>query len=327
MELPAFQYHRPATAEEAASLLSRHGDDVDLLAGGTDLLPNYKNRLNNKGHVVSLSRVDGLRELSATRIGAGVRLVELERSELVARSFPVLAQTARAISSPPLREHGSVGGNVMLDTRCWFFNQAPMWRQSRNFCLKAEGEACLVVPNSDERCYATYSGELAAALLVLDARAELVSVRGRREVPLTSFFENEGIRRFADRRPDEVLTAILLPDDAPQWRAAYRKLRIRDSIDFPSLGVCVGIRLDGDTVAGLRLATTALASCPERLDAVCATFLGRVASPALAAELGEVAMKASTAYRNVPLDPKYRRKMVAVFVRRLLAGLDERFAA
>ena len=327
MELPAFQYHRPATAEEAASLLSRYGDDVDLLAGGTDLLPNYKNRLNNKGHVVSLSGIDGLRELSAGRIGAGVRLVDLERSDLIARELPVVSETARAISSPPLREHGTVGGNVMLDTRCYFFNQAPMWRQSRDFCLKAEGSACLVVPASEGHCYATYSGELAAAFLALDGRAELISAQGRRCVPLTAFFENEGITRFADRRPGEVLTAILLPGDAPQWRAAYQKLRIRDSIDFPSLGVCVAIRLDGPTIAGLRLATTALASCPERLDAVCAPFVGREASAELAAELGEAAMKASTAYRNVPLEPKYRRKMVAVFTRRLLARLDPRFIA
>ncbi len=326
MELPAFHYHRPTTVDDAADLLARFGDDVDLVAGGTDLLPNYKNRLNPRGHVVSLSHVQGLKELSASRIGAGVRLVDLERSDLVRRALPVVAETAQAISSPPLREHGTVGGNVMLDTRCYFFNQAPMWRESRNFCLKAEGQTCLVVPNSDDHCYATYSGELAAAFLVLDGSAELLSAQGPRSVPLTAFFENEGIRRFADRRPGELLTAISLPDDAPEWTAGYQKLRIRDSIDFPSLGVAVAFRLDGDRVAGLRIATTALASCPERLDAVCAPFLGRVADAALAAELGEAAMKASVAYRNVPLDPKYRRKMVAVFVRRLLARLDGRFA-
>jgi 4-hydroxybenzoyl-CoA reductase subunit beta len=326
MELPPFQYHRPGSAEEAAALLARHGDDVDVLAGGTDLLPNYKNRLNPKGHVVSLSAIASMKELSPTRIGAGVRLVELERSELVARTFPVIGETAAAISSPPLREHGTVGGNVMLDTRCFFFNQAPMWRESRNFCLKAEGGSCLVVPASNDHCYATYSGELAAAFLVLDGRAELLSAGGRREVPLTAFFENEGIRRFADRRPGELLTAIVLPHDAPAWTAGYQKLRIRDSIDFPSLGVAVALRMDGDVVAGLRVATTALASCPERLDEVCAPFLGRTADASLAEELGEAAVKASTAYRNVPLDPKYRRKMVGVFVRRLLARLDDRFA-
>lgn len=327
MELPAFEYHRPGTAEEAAALLARYGDDADLLAGGTDLLPNYKNRLNPKGHVISLGGVTDLSELSATRIGAQVRLVDLERSEFVRNTFPVIAETARAISSPPLRQHGTVGGNVMLDTRCWFFNQAPMWRESRNFCLKAEGDTCLVVPNSDDHCYATYSGELAAAFLVLGASVELLSASGARTLPLTSFFENEGIRRFADRREGEILTGISLPPDAGEWRAAYQKLRIRDSIDFPSLGVCVAVKLDGDTVADLRVATTALASCPERLDEVCAPFLGRTADAELAAELGAACMKASKAYRNVPLEPKYRRKMVAVFVRRLLARIDARFAA
>lgn len=327
MELPPFEYHRPASAAEAAALLAEYGDDADLLAGGTDLLPNYKNRLNNKGHVISLGGVTDLSELSATRIGAQVRLVDLERSEFVRSTFPVIGETARAISSPPLRQHGTVGGNVMLDTRCYFFNQAPMWRDSRNSCLKAEGQTCLVVPNSEDHCYATYSGELAAAFLVLDGSAELLSAEGARTVPLTSFFENEGIRRFADRRPGEVLTGIALPEDASSWSAAYQKLRIRDSIDFPSLGVCVAVKLDGDRVADLRLATTALASRPERLDDVCAPFLGQTANAELAAALGTAAMKASKAYRNVPLEPKYRRKMVAVFVRRLLARIDGRFAA
>ncbi len=328
MELPAFEYHRPSSASEAAALLAEYGDDADVVAGGTDLLPNYKNRLNNKGHVVSLAGVAGLRECTTSRLGALTRLVEIERSAELAAALPVLVETAAAISSPPLREHGTVGGNLMLDTRCYFFNQAPMWRRSKNFCLKAEGGSCLVVPNSNDHCYATYSGELAAALIVLGASIELQSADGSRTVLLADFFEDEGIVRFKDRRPGELVVGVDLPADATELTAGYAKLRIRDSIDFPSLGVAVGYALDdGGALRRLHVCTTALRSRPDPLDEALAGFLGRTPSADLAAEIGAAATKASVAYRNVPLDPKYRRKMVAVFVRRVLARLDERWTA
>lgn len=328
MELPAFEYHRPESAAEAAALIAAHRGDVDVIAGGTDLLPNYKNRLNARSHVVSLGGVDGMRELSPTRLGALTRLVEIERSEALAEALPVLVETARAISSPPLREHGTVGGNLLLDTRCYFFNQGPMWRASKGHCLKADGSTCLVVPASNDHCYATYCGELAAALIVLGASVDLLSAAGTRTVPLSELFEDEGIVRFADKRPDELLVAVSIPPDARTLTAGYKKLRIRDSIDFPSLGVAVGYRLDDSGVLDrLHVCTTALRSRPDPLDAALVGFLGRAPSAELAAEIGDVAMKESVAYRNVPLDPKYRRKMVAVFVRRILAQLDGAWAA
>jgi 4-hydroxybenzoyl-CoA reductase subunit beta len=328
MELPAFEYHRPSSAEEAAALLARYGEDIDVVAGGTDLLPNYKNRLNNKGHVISLAGIPGLRECSSTRLGALTRLVEIERSDELSRTLPVLPQTARAISSPPLREHGTVGGNLMLDTRCYFFNQPPMWRQSKDFCLKAEGQTCLVVPASNDHCYATYCGELAAALIVLGADVELLGADGARTVRLADFFEDEGIVRFRDRKPGELIIGVDIPPDAQELRAGYDKLRIRDSIDFPSMGVAVGYKLDGaGALERLHVCTTALRSKPDCLDDALAGFLGQTISADLAARIGAACMKASVAYRNVPLDPKYRRKMVAVFVRRVLGRLDPRWTA
>ena len=140
---------------------------------------------------------------------------------------------------------------------------------------------------------------------------------------MVEFFEDEGIRRFQDRREGEFLVGVSIPEEAQQLKSGYEKLRIRDSIDFPSLGVCVAFRLDeAGRLEDLRLSTTALRSCPELLDEVTLPFVGEAASAELAASIGEAAQKASVAYRNVPLDPKYRRKMVAVFVRRILRRLD-----
>jgi len=327
MELPAFQYHRPSSAEDAVALLKEYGEDADLVAGGTDLLPNYKNRLNNKKHVVSLAGIESLRELSASRIGALTRLVEMERSELLASTLPILQETAASISSPPLREHGTVGGNLMLDTRCYFFNQAPMWRRSKDFCLKAEGTQCLVVPSSNDHCYATYSGELAAAFLVLGASMELLGPDGPRTTLVSEFFEDEGIVRFRDRRPGEIVVGVTIPEAAQELSAGYSKLRIRDSIDFPSLGVAVAVRTDDDGhIKRLHVATTAMTSRPECLDDEVKSFVGQQACPELAERIGDAVQKASIAYRNVPLDPRYRRKMAGVFTRRLLERIEPSFA-
>jgi len=326
MELPAFHYHRPESLEEAISLLKLHDGEVDLVAGGTDLLPNYKNRLNPRHHVVSLSNIDGLGQISATRIGAMARLSELESDETLRELLPLVPETAGFISSPPLRQHGTVGGNLMLDTRCYYFNQSPMWRESVDFCLKAEGTQCLVVPSSTGRCYATYSGELAAALLVLGADVELLGPDGARQLPLSEFFADEGIVRFNDRRPGEVLVAVHIPETAQELHGGYSKLAIRDSIDFPSLGVALALKMNAQgKIERLHLATTAMSSRPESLDEVMRPFLGRAPSAGLADEIGDAAQKASVAYRNVPLDPKYRRKMVAVFTRRLLGRLEPGF--
>ena len=254
------------------------------------------------------------------------RLSELERNESLGQLLSLIPETAGYISSPPLREHGTVGGNLMLDTRCYYFNQSPMWRESVDFCLKAEGTQCLVVPSSTGRCYATYSGELAAALLVLGAEVELLGPEGSRQLPISEFFADEGIVRFNDRRKGEVLVAVHIPEAAQELSAGYSKLAIRDSIDFPSLGVALGLKMNSQgSIERLHLATTAMSSRPECLDEVMLPFLGRSPSADLAEEIGEAAKKASVAYRNVPLDPKYRRKMVAVFTRRLLGRLEPSF--
>jgi 4-hydroxybenzoyl-CoA reductase subunit beta len=327
MELPAFEYHRPETALQVVELLARYGDDADVVAGGTDLLPNYKNRLNAKPHVVSLAGVRGLARRSPGYLGALVRLVEIERDDDIAAKLPVLRETVKSISSPPLREHGTVGGNLMLDTRCYYFNQSPMWRESKSYCLKAEGTECLVVPNSTGACYATYSGELGATLMVLGADLDLLGPDGPRRVPIERFFHPDGIVRFQDPRRGEILIGVAIPEAAQKLQAGYMKLRIRDSIDFPSLGIAVAVRVgDDDRIEELRVANTAMTGRPESFDAVVGGFEGKKATADIAAEIGSAVQRASIAYRNVPLDPKYRKKMSAVFVRRILARLDPRFA-
>ena len=168
MILPPFELHRPRSVDEAIGIASGLDGDFDYVAGGTDLLQNYKNRLNRKGHLVSLADLPEMRGISATRIGALERLADIERSPVILDRLPGVARAASQIASPLVRESGTVWGNILVETRCFYFNQSFFWRQSKGFCLKADGDACLVVPQK-EICYAAYSGDIAPVLLALDA--------------------------------------------------------------------------------------------------------------------------------------------------------------
>jgi len=175
MLLAPFNLHEPRTIREAVDA-RRANPDSDFLAGGTDLLPNYKWQLNTRPNVISLHKITELRTITATKIGALATLTELHRSDALWTSAPVVAHTAGLIASPLLRNSGTLGGNLMLENRCFFFNQAYLWRESIDFCLKASGTVCHVVPN-EKKCYATFSADLPAPLLAMGASMELVSMR------------------------------------------------------------------------------------------------------------------------------------------------------
>ncbi|HLE98239.1 MAG TPA: FAD binding domain-containing protein, partial [Candidatus Thermoplasmatota archaeon] len=187
-------------------------------------------------------------------------------------ALPVLPTTAAMIASPLLRASGTLGGNLCLDTRCYYFNQGFSWRESKGFCLKADGDVCLVVPQK-EKCYATFSADLPAPLIALGARVHLAGPDGAREMPLKDFYRGDGIERNV-RRPDEIVTFVDLPPSARRLRAAYTKLRLRESWDFPELGIAVALRLDGDRLAECHIVANALETTPRVLDDVAAPHLG-----------------------------------------------------
>jgi len=218
MILPQFKYHQPVTLDEALSIARKNDGYFDFIAGGTDVLPNYKNRLNNQKHVISLSGIKELFEVSDEKIGSMVTLVEIEKSQTINKIFPALSEAAHVIATPLLRESATVGGNILLDTRCWFFNQSFLWRESKGFCLKADGDDCLVIPQK-EICYATYSGDLAPVFMVLDAMFHLAGPEGKREVHSSKFFTHDGITMNV-KLPEEILTHISLPKKGQSMKAA-----------------------------------------------------------------------------------------------------------
>ena len=328
MHLDPFELHRPTSLEATVRLAGDLAGRFDYLAGGTDLLPNYKMHLNLRPHLISLDSVPELRGRSVERLGAMERLSDLERDPELRAAYPVLADALGEVATPLVRAAGTVGGNLLVETRCFFFNQSYFWRASLGFCLKADGDRCHVVPQK-ERCYATFSGDLAPALLALDAEVELAGPAGARRIPLTGLYDagGDGIKR-TKLAPGEVVVAVHLPATARGLRGRYRKLRVRPSYDFPELGVAVAGRWEsGGRVDRLRLAVGGAESYPRRFDELTEPLAGTRLTEERARTLGEEVARRVRPVHNTFLLPDYRRRMVSVYVRRALAEATEGRAA
>lgn len=315
MLLPPFQLHEPTTVQDAVRARQQNPDS-DFIAGGTDLLPNYKWQLNTRPHLISLHRIRELHSISTSRIGCLATLTQISQDAQLRERLPVLSHTASLIASPLIRNSGTLGGNLMLENRCFFFNQSYPWRESINFCLKASGTQCHVVPQ-ESKCYATFSADMPAPLIALDAEFELSGPDGTRRVPARSFYHNDGIQRH-EKRPDEFLTYVHLPADAPQWRASYQKLRQRESWDFPELGIAVAIRLDGPRLMDFRLVANALECAPKVLDHLGQPYLGQVLDDAAIDEIAAQVEANVRPVKNTNLSPSYRKRMSRVFAKRAL---------
>ncbi len=244
LRLPPFRYLAPITIEQAAAMLVREGEQAMLVAGGTDLYPNMKRRQFTPPVLIGLRGIAALKSIDGSpeqgiRMGAGVTLTTLAGHPLIQQHYPALATAAAAVSTPQLRNAGTIGGNVLLDTRCNYYNQTEFWRHSIGYCMKKDGDICLVAPGSP-RCWAISSADTAPVLVTLDAQVRLVSVRGERVIPVRQLFQDDGMHPYT-KADDEILTEILLPP-ADGWRSAYIKLRRRGSFDFPILGVAAALR-------------------------------------------------------------------------------------
>lgn len=317
MALPEFQVLRPRSIDEAVDLLGRHSPNVQILAGGTDLVPSLKQQLFAPHYLVDLGAVRELRTISPVdgglHIGAMTTLTQVERSREIAQNYPVLHEAVRTVASPVLRNMGTLGGNICLDTRCLWYNQSLAWRKSCGFCIKKDGDLCHVAPGGT-KCWAAFSADTPPALLCLDAEIEITSVRGTRRMPLRDFYTNDGVNRMRLAK-DELLTRIILPARTAGWRGAYRKLRVRGSIDYPLAGVAVALQRNG-SISDARVAITGVNPAPLVVRAD--SLHGKSLSDDLAAEIGELAARTAKPLTTSALTPEYRREMVRVFTRRAL---------
>jgi 4-hydroxybenzoyl-CoA reductase subunit beta len=328
MRLPHFTYHSPRTVREAAELLAGSSGGAMLVAGGTDLLPNMKRRQQVPGTLVGLRRVAELRQISngeGLTIGAGVTLTELVRDARVREAYGALWQAASQVATLHLRNMGTLGGNLCLDTRCNYYDQNYEWRKAIDFCMKKDGDTCWVATGSP-KCLAVSSTDTAPALLALGARVTLVSADSTRQVAASDLYQNDGIH-YLTRRPNEILTAVHIPR-MDGWRSVYWKLRRRGSFDFPVLSVAAAAKVGADgTVEAARIILGAVASRPIDAAAAAAAVIGRRLTDEVIAQAADAAAKPAKPMDNTDFDLTWRKRVmkdVVTYALRELRGDDVR---
>jgi 4-hydroxybenzoyl-CoA reductase subunit beta len=333
LRLPQFQFIQARTVEEAAAILTGEGATegqlVRLVAGGTDLWPNMKRRHQKAQTVVSLMGIPGLAGFGVNggiTIGATTLLDDIVRHPAVRERYPAFAAAVQSISSPPLRNMGTIGGNLCVDTRCTYYNQTEEWRQSIDYCMKEEGSICWVATSSP-RCWAHTASDSAPMACALGAEVKLVSAAGERIIPIDNLYKDDGIQYLA-KRPDEILTALHLPTEstASRCRSAFWKLRRRGSIDFAVLSVAAAVWMDpAGIVEKARIYLGAVASYPLPAQAASNSLIGKPLNEETIAEAAKMARKVATPMDNTDFQTQWRGVMVQRYTEAALrdvAGMD-----
>jgi len=328
LRLPSFTYLRPQTLKQALAMKADAGPDAAYVAGGTDLYPNMKRRQQVPATVISLA---GIRQLGRDGgkgkgeggrvIGSMVSLTQLAVHRAIRKHYSAVARAAELISTPILRNMGTLGGNLCLDTRCNYYDQTYEWRKAIDFCMKKDGTICWVAPSSP-RCWAVNSSDLAPVMVALDAQYVLVGPSGERVVPAGRFYHNDGIN-YLTKQPDEILTAVRLP--APDgWDATYLKLRRRGSFDFPVLGVAAWVQWDGARVQAARIVLGAVASHPQEVPDAAQAIIGTKLEDNAIEGAALAAFRPSKPMDNTDFGLSWRKEMTRTFVKRALQELRGR---
>jgi len=319
LRLPSFTYLQPRSLAEALRMKADAGPDSMFVAGGTDLYPNMKRRHQEPKTVISLMGIAELRRSDTTALGASVTLTDLAAS----KAPDVVRRAAALVSTPLLRNMGTLGGNLCLDTRCNYYNQSYEWRKAIDFCMKKDGAICWVAPSSP-RCWAVNSSDVAPVMVTIGAEYRLVGPQGERLVPAGRFYQNDGIN-YLTKQPDEILAEVRLP--APDgWDAVYHKLRRRGSFDFPVLGVAAWIKWNGKKVGEARIVLGGVASWPQEVPEAAAALKDAALTDDVIERAAEAAYRPSKPMDNTDFDLSWRKQMTRVYVTRALEELRGRRA-
>jgi 4-hydroxybenzoyl-CoA reductase subunit beta len=324
LSLPDFKLLRPRSTSEAIASLAQHAGNIRILAGGTDLLPSMQQKLFAPQYLLDIRRIAELRGIrqqpdDAVEIGALTALTEIEQSDLLRQHFRVLPEAAKTVASPILRNMGTIGGNICLDTRCLWYNQSLQWRKSCGYCIKKDGDLCHVAPGGT-KCWAAFSGDTPAALLCLDAEIEIASAAGIRRVKLAEFYTGLGdnYRKLAD---NELLTRVFLPASSSGHRGIYRKLRVRGSIDYPLAGVAVVLKQSNGHIEDVRIGLTAVNPTPVLVKGATELLAGKPMTEEWAEAAGALAAQTAKPLTTSALTAEYRREMIRVFTKRAILSL------
>jgi 4-hydroxybenzoyl-CoA reductase subunit beta len=324
MRLPKFAYHVPKTVSDAMKMAGDAGADASFVAGGTDLYPNMKRRQQTPKTVISVTRLRELHQIqgdasSGMVIGSSVSLTEICEHPVINRDYRFVADAARLISTPILRNMGTIGGNLLLDTRCNYYDQNYEWRKGINFCLKKDGDICWVAPSSP-KCWAVQSSDLVPLMVAIGAKVKLVSGSGERVLDAADLYNNDGIH-YLNKRPNELLTEIYLPR-RNGLRAVYKKLRRRGSFDFPVLGVAAALDMaDDGTVRGARLILGGVAPAPIQVSEAEQALIGERLDQERINAAAEACYIKARPLDNTDFLMNWRKQMARPFVQRALEDL------
>ena len=324
MRLPKFEYHTPQTIAEAVRIMGDAGPAGQFVAGGTDLYPNMKRRQQMPRTVISVMRLAELNQITSDgaqglRIGASVTLTEICEHPIVNRDYPVVASAARTISTPLLRNMGTIGGNLLLDTRCNYYDQNYEWRRGINFCLKKDGDVCWVAPGST-KCWAVQSSDLVPVMVAIGAKFRLASTLGERLIDAAGFYNDDGIE-YLHKRPDELLVDIQLPP-TNGWRASYQKLRRRGAFDFPVLGVAAWVNMDHDSVQDAKVVLGGIAPAPVEIKEAAHTLIGKPLGDEQIHAAAEAAYIKARPLDNTDFVYQWRKQMARQYTLRALKDLQ-----
>lgn len=326
MRLPKFTYRVPRTIADAVRMMGDAGPEGQFVAGGTDLYPNMKRRQQMPKTVISVTRLEELNRItgdgkSGLTIGASVSLTDICEHGVINRDYPMVAAAARTISTPVLRNMGTIGGNLLLDTRCNYYDQNYEWRKAINFCMKKDGEVCWVAPGSS-KCWAVQSADLVPLMVAMGARVRLVSTLGERMVDAAGLYNNDGID-YLHKRPDELLAAIHLPP-LNGWRATYKKLRRRGAFDFPVLGVAARLDMDADgIVKDARIILGGIAPAPVEVKEAAVLLIGQRLDRERMEAAAEACYLKARPLDNTDFVMNWRKQMARPYVLRALEELQE----
>ena len=324
MRLPKFEYYTPQSIAEAVKIMAGAGPAGQFVAGGTDLYPNMKRRQQMPGTVISVMRLAELNQISGDgrtglRIGASVTLTDVCEHPIINRDYPVVAKAARTISTPILRNMGTIGGNLLLDTRCNYYDQNYEWRKGINFCLKKDGDVCWVAPGSS-KCWAVQSSDLVPVMVAIGAKLRFVSTLGERVIDAAGLYNDDGID-YLHKRPDELLVDIHLPP-TNGWRASYQKLRRRGAFDFPVLGVATWIATDGSEVKDARIVLGGIAPAPIQINEAATALIGKPLTDEQIVAAAEAAYIKARPLDNTDFVYQWRKQMARQYTLRALRDLQ-----
>ena len=324
MRLPKFEYHTPQTIAEAVKIMAEAGPAGQFVAGGTDLYPNMKRRQQVPKTVISVMRLAELNQITGAgaqglRIGASVTLTDICEHPIINRDYPVVAKAARTISTPLLRNMGTIGGNLLLDTRCNYYDQNYEWRKGINFCLKKDGDVCWVAPGS-AKCWAVQSSDLVPVMVAIGAKFRLASTLGERVIDATGFYNDDGIE-YLHKRPDELLVDIQLPP-TNGWRASYQKLRRRGAFDFPVLGVAAWLSMDQGLVRDAKVVLGGIAPAPVEIKEAAGALIGEPLVDDHIHAAAEAAYVKARPLDNTDFVYQWRKQMARQYTLRALRDLQ-----